>query len=627
LPGALADSERRGRRPVAGSTEPCPLAQSVRLAAVVEVVSFNGTETTRPALAREQFINLDARVDPTVAHPENGREIRLKARVEWASGDPNRRPITAQTIYWYVTAGAGNRTGLAGNELPALSGGTAPAAPAPAAPAPAAAAAAPAAPAPAPAPAPAAAAPAPAAPPPPRTVTTTDGQGWTPVVTLRLSTYGGDQFTVYATTDPGYTGGRPAGAYTVWRKFWYQATGMQRPAPATTWFTVPAAAFANFASAYELVFARFEQEAAGPTGPTTVAHRDNLRDHTARGNHVNPVFANNDKVPYKCHIAGIDYASDIGDKNLSDTMRAGTAQTAWVKLWDRGTGSQPWKVSARYRRGSFIWYCNRVHPACPGHNSPSDRCRQESGARWKCRSNTCPQTHGQAEDNCASGPWPCSRVTPPCPTHGARTDAPCQSPAGATWTCNAVGCPGHPRRSDVCGGGVAWQNLPDAALGTAEAHPTQPGWKRIPINLSTITPVPSATDPVQYELVVREYGPTYGWGGGSTLVSVCVGCVEGLELAANQVTLITDILVHEIGHALGLLNLPPAGGSAHDAWKDPDASHGRHCARPTTQCIMWYTADTSTTTAFHLDAPGNTGCHDYLRRQEFARGNMAHWRP
>jgi len=595
---------------------------------VVEVVTHNGTETTRTALGREQFINLDAQVDPTVAHPEFTREIRLKARVEWAGGDPTRRPITTQNIYWYVTAGSGNRAGLTGSELPALSGGTAPAAPSPSpAPATASGGSAPAA-VPSSGSAPAAA-PAATPPPPPgspggpdlRTATTTDGEGWTPVVTLRLSTYGGDQFTVYATMDSSYAGGRSAGTYTVWRKFWYQVTEMGRPAPATTRFVVPATAFTNFATAYELVFARFEQEATR----TNVNHEANLRDHTTRGNHMRPVFASNDKVPYKCHIAGIDFASDIVEKTVSDTMHAATAQTAWLKLWDRGTGTHPWKVRARYRYGSFVWYCNRVSPACPGHNSPSDRCPHQTGSLWKCRSNTCPRNHPQPEDNCSNGPWPCNRLDPPCATHASRTDGPCPGPHGTKWSCGAVGCTGHNHRHDVCD--APWHTMADAALGAPEVLTTQPGFKRIPIDLSGISPPPSATQAVQYELVVREYDPIYGWGGGSTLVSICMGCVEGLELSGNQITLITDILVHEVGHALGLINSPPAGSTAHDVWKDPDASHGRHCARPTTQCIMWYTVDTSTTTRFHLDAPSNTGCHDYLRRQEFARGNMAHWRP
>ena len=578
LAEAITASDSRSRRPVDCATQPCPLADTVHLTEIVEVVTHGGRTATRPVAAREQYINLDDQVDPGTAHPEYGREIRLKARMMWAGGDLSRRPIPTKTIYWYVTAGATNRAGLTGNELPAINGASSPL----------------------------------------HASTPTDAEGWTSVVTLRLSTYGGDQFTAHATRDSHYTGGLAAGAFTVWRKFWYQMTEMARPSPSTARFTVPAAVITGFNTAYARVFARFAEERAR----THVAHRDNLRDHGARGNYMNPVFRNNHKVPYKCHVASIDYASDIGQKTVSDAMRAATAQTGWIKLWNRGSGTHPWKIRARYRRGFFVWHCNRVTPACSGHNSPSDRCPQVSGAKWKCRSNTCPRIHSQAEHNCSHGPWTCRRTSPACGTHGARGDT-CPRVEGAHWTCNAVGCPGHSQPSHNCD--APWQDIPDSAMSVV-THGTQPGWKGININLSSLTPPPSAAHPVQYELVVREYEGTYGWGGGSTLVSLCVGCVEGLELTANQTTLLTDILVHEIGHALGLINLPPAGSSAHNAWKDPVASHGRHCARPTTQCIMWYTVDTTTTTRFHLSS-GGTGCHDYLRRQEFARGNMAHWRP
>jgi hypothetical protein len=75
--------------------------------------------------------------------------------------------------------------------------------------------------------------------------------------------------------------------------------------------------------------------------------------------------------------------------------------------------------------------------------------------------------------------------------------------------------------------------------------------------------------------------------------------------------------VHEIGHALGLVNLPPASAGAHNAWMD--TVHGNHCIQPPTSCAMFWQSSTTRLTTFHGT---DTGCHDYLRKQDFNRAVM-----
>ena len=90
LARSLSDSGRMSSRSVGGTAEPCPLTRQVRVVELVEVVRHGRRTTTRTPAPRDQFVNLDERVDPSNPHPEYGRCIRLKARVEWVAGDPNR---------------------------------------------------------------------------------------------------------------------------------------------------------------------------------------------------------------------------------------------------------------------------------------------------------------------------------------------------------------------------------------------------------------------------------------------------------------------------------------------------------------------------------------------------------
>ncbi len=271
-------------RSVGGTAEPSPLTRQVRVVELVEVVRHGRRTTTRTPAPRDQFINLDQRVDRSNPHPEYGRCIRLKARVEWVAGDPNR-PLNGHRVYWYATAGSGNKTGLTGNELAGFGSagsGIMRARP-----------------------------------------TVTDRNGWTPVVEFYLSSYGGDEFTIHATEDSNYRGGMSAGPYTVWRKFWYQVTEMQRPEGGAV-YELPAAVKSAFESAYRAVYMRFEEQEPRCRS----SHADNLVDDSARRAHVRPFFRADDLVPFKLHIATIDYASRVSQRRVTATMRSPTFQTS-----------------------------------------------------------------------------------------------------------------------------------------------------------------------------------------------------------------------------------------------------------------------------------------------------------
>jgi hypothetical protein len=156
----------------------------IRLVEVKEVVQqADGSEVNRATASRNQYINLDA----TPGHPEYGRRIRFRARVQWVSG--STRSLSGQTVYWYHTPGGSNRNGLSGALRAGFdsegSGSL-------------------------------------------RTTSTIDSAGWTEIVNFYPSRYGGDAFEVFATEDSSYTGGISAGTYTVWRRLSYELDCMTR---------------------------------------------------------------------------------------------------------------------------------------------------------------------------------------------------------------------------------------------------------------------------------------------------------------------------------------------------------------------------------------------------------------
>ena len=561
---------------VGAAAETCPLAESqVRVVELVEVVTHGTTTTTQAPPSREQYINLDNRVDTATAHPDFGRVIHLKARIAWVSGDPTRS-LAGKTVYWYATAGGSNKAGLTGSEPPGFNVAGSNTL---------------------------------------RTTAGTDTDGWTSVVDFHLSLYGGDQFTLSATEASSYTGGQSAGPYTVWRKFWYQVTEMT--GEDGNLLGLPADVSSAFEAGYETVFMRFEEQ-----GPRTQAnHVANAPTDAERAAIASPHFVNNDRVPFKLHVVTIDFAYNPTEANISDTMTAPVYTTSnYHFLWNRGTATHPWKVRARFRpTGAQVWHCRRTQPACPGHSSRSHSCAASSGTSWNCGARDCPG-HSAKAHRCEEGVWHCGRTQPPCPGHSARSHQ-CEASSGTSWNCGERNCPGHSQRSHQCSHN--WQDIPDGKLSLV-AHATRTGFKQIRIDFSAGPVTPSSTMPVEFELRVKKFDTVaLGWGGGSTSIYLCTGTCRDW-FAAGDVNLVQrSDLVHEGGHALGLVNMTPSPANAHNAWLDP--SHSNHCVKPPADCTMYYASSTTRATTFHLD--GGAGCHDALRRQDYARGSMAHWTP
>ena len=168
------------------AVQPCPGLDKFKIVELVEVFTHQGKEQTRSWQARKQYIHCDGRLEPDTAHPDYGRCIRLKARVEWIAGSKSML-LNGRPVSWSCQAGKTNIANLSGADKEGFGqrGGAA-------------------------------------------TMTTpTDGKGWTPVVEFhlsdpvdqwtsripahtvpsganrkrRLSLYDGDTFTVIATDE------------------------------------------------------------------------------------------------------------------------------------------------------------------------------------------------------------------------------------------------------------------------------------------------------------------------------------------------------------------------------------------------------------------------------------------
>lgn len=575
LGAASGDAESRSRRPTTSSSEPCPETQRVRLVELVEVVTHSGTTTTRAPVSRDQFINLDDRVDAATAHPDYGRRIRLKARVEWVAGDRNR-PLTGKTVYWYATAGGSNKAGLLGNERGGFTtvGSAAM-----------------------------------------RFSSNTGEDGWTPVVSFYLSRYGGDEFTISATDNSSYTGGRDAGPLTVWRKFWYQVTEMA--AEDGSLLDLPAAVTTPFEAGYRAVYMRFLEEGTR----ARANHVANLPTGRNRNREAQPHLDENDHVPFKLHIMTIDLASRFGDHTVSDTMTTATYESPnWLFLWLRGDEPRPWFVRARFRpAGDLVWHCGRRTPACPGHGSRRHSCSNSSGTAWHCGARDCSGRHSSKHHRCDDGVWHCTRTRPACPGHSSHSHQ-CRANSGTSWNCGERNCPAHSRRGDTCS--RAWQDIPDDKLSLV-TRPGRRGFKKVAIDFSSGPVTPTSTLPVEFEVVVKKATQVaLGWGGGSPSIYLCTGTLRDWFERSDWDDVQESDLVHEGGHALGMLNMTPSPGHAHDAWEDPDDDN--HCVELPADCVMYKFSSTTRATTFHLD--GDTGCHDSLRRQDYSRGSMSHWR-
>ena len=506
-------------------------------------------------------------------HPEYGRCINLAAKVVKVAGDASTT-LSGHKLYWYIVPNPANKTGLTGTAKAGFgAGGGAMKLP-----------------------------------------NTSGADGWSPTVKFFPSSYGGDKFDVYVTENKNYTGGLKAGTYTVWRRMWYQITEMKDSTGSP--FAIAPATSAGMEAGMKAVFIEFSEE----TPRTQVAHKAILPNDTALTNVSKTRFRRNKKMPFKVHILTVDYCNNPIEKTLTCTMKTPQYTTKWYHLWNRGTATHPWKIKAEYRwKKKRVWYCNRIKPKCPGHESPSHRCPVVVGAdkAWTCGAKACPG-HAKPTDVCKKGVWFCRRTHPACPGH-KRKNHRCPGSPSFKWSCGAKNCPGHASHTHKCGHN--WKNIPDAKL-SLSAPAQQRGYRKIKINFTGGPATPSNADQVEVRLKVKLFeGVTLGKGGYDQYAFLCSGALRDVEKQADWNTVQRSDMAHEVGHALGMLNMPPQGNTAHTGWAI--ATDKAHCSKGKTVCLMHPYSSTQRPTTFHT---GDPSCHDSMRAQVFDRGKMSHWK-
>jgi hypothetical protein len=131
---------------------------------------------------------------------------------------------------------------------------------------------------------------------------------------------------------------------------------------------------------------------------------------------------------------------------------------------------------------------------------------------------------------------------------------------------------------------------------------------------------PSAGSPVDIDFRLKCTGPNVylGWGGGRTHILLCTGALRDINAAADRDPMQSSDTVHEMGHALGLVNMPPSAAGAHNAWHD--TVHANHCTKASNECAMFWQSSTTRATTFH--STGGVGCNEHLRTQDFSRSVM-----
>jgi hypothetical protein len=281
----------------------------LKLVELVEVVVHKGTETNRAPSGRKQYINLDDNVDPDKPHPEYGRVIRLRARVEWESGDKSKS-CAGHTVYWYLTPGAKNRAGLTGTEKEGLGGAGAVT----------------------------------------KTPSTSDAKGWTDIIELHCSLYGGDQFDVHVTEDSGYKGGMKAGTYEVWRRMWFEVTEMKTK-DGKTKYALPGGVPANVQAALQKVYVELQNTGKRNTGEFV----DNFANAEDAFKWADK-YCSSDGVPWKVHYAVVHHSATKTSKTVEVDLssRAGLI-TYTFRPYD--FDGMSWLVSAdwRYKTAGATW--------------------------------------------------------------------------------------------------------------------------------------------------------------------------------------------------------------------------------------------------------------------------------
>ena len=464
-----------------------PVADELVFAEICEVVT-NGkkTELRPPVDSREQYVNLDRQVEPDDLRPEHGRVVCLKARVAWKSG--KSAGLAGHEIRWDSIYTPALRNDLRDEDRHGFNTAGSDSS---------------------------------------DTTVTTDADGWTPIVEYFLSTYGGEESILSATLLATGTE-KPAGTYTVWKKFWYQVTEMKHPPSAK--FPLDPDVAAAFEKIYEGVSIRFEEKS--PDSGRKQASYIPVIEAGSKDSVAHPYFETDNLVPFKAHIMMADniYMGRAKENHvLEEIMTAPVWQSvSSFILREHWEDSKPWISFAEYR----------------------------IVGRKKWRS------------------LPRKRIGM---VH--RTIQP----------------------TDF-----------DGRIPLAVRH-------HVKIDFSKAVLKPRPHRKIEIRVGIRHHHYA-GMAGNSQNAIIALGRF-GLPQTKAWKDGLADIVAHEAGHALGLLNHVPAGPHDHDDWLD---SGTRHCM--VSGCTMSYFGRGAKANSFHTDSASKAGCGDYLRRQDFSRSSMAHWK-
>lgn len=150
----------------------------------------------------------------------------------------------------------------------------------------------------------------------------------------------------------------------------------------------------------------------------------------------------------------------------------------------------------------------------------------------------------------------------------------------------------------------------------------------VEVDIPADVPDPGAVVPVVQRVGVNvrvkyryKSGNGGGWAGRQGATFICVGHDRRANALAPPVAVVRHVLVHEIGHNLGLV---PAGAAWHDT--DPrDAPYNpKHCGHltagplPQPMCVMWWTGYTTSNFCSHA-APND--CSHHLKATGYSNLN------
>lgn len=137
------------------------------------------------------------------------------------------------------------------------------------------------------------------------------------------------------------------------------------------------------------------------------------------------------------------------------------------------------------------------------------------------------------------------------------------------------------------------------------------GRRKFKVDFSGSERTPSAGNKVKVRIQYLQPGSYGGWGGSNCLhLLICRGEYEDLMTRAEADRQIIVACLHEVGHAIGLVD-------ASAAWHD--APHRGHCKF--NSCTMWH-ASSPGNEAFHYETTSDPGCRTFVRETELTKGEL-----